>query len=150
VIRMRDVKLWVAVMAVALMGTGCSIMGPQYTASMDNVRALRESGDAPLKVGQFISKDGPETPNPLPVRGNSMRSPYNNSYADYFSEALKQEFLLAKRLSTDAKTELSGEVLKNHVDASGMSLGVTQIQARFIVQRGSPRCQTTCRVPDLN
>lgn len=136
-IKMRVVKLWAAVVAIAFLGTGCSITGPNYTASMDNVRSLRDGGDEPVRIGQFTSKIGPLTPNPLPVRGNSMKSPYNGSYADYFSEALKQEFLLAKRLSTAARTEVSGEVLKNNIDASGMSLGITEIQARFVVQRGS-------------
>ena len=64
-----------------------------------------------------------------------MTSPYENSFANYVAEAIKQELSLAKRYAADAGTEITGTLLKNDVDVSGFSTGSADISARFIVSR---------------
>lgn len=122
-------------LAVAIFSTGCSMMAPQYTASLDNVQKLKDAGAYTAKVGNFSSAPDKDNANPISLRGSSMVSPYQESYAAYLAEALKQELDLAKRLSPDASIEITGTLLKNDVDASGMSVGTVDLQARFVVMR---------------
>lgn len=122
-------------LAVAIFSTGCSMMAPQYTASLDNVQKLKDAGAYTAKVGNFSSAPDKDNANPISLRGSSMVSPYQESYAAYLAEALKQELDLAKRLSPNASIEITGTLLKNDVDASGMSVGTVDLQARFVVMR---------------
>lgn len=122
-------------LAVTIFSTGCSMMAPQYTASLDNVQKLKDAGTYTAKVGNFSSAPDKDNANPISLRGSSMLSPYQDSYAAYLAEALKQELDLAKKLSPDASIEITGTLLKNDVDASGMSVGTVDLQARFVVTR---------------
>ncbi|MCX7220769.1 MAG: hypothetical protein NTY70_18105 [Burkholderiales bacterium] len=115
--------------------TGCSVMAPQYNLSVDNVQLLKNSGTSLLKVGEFTSKEAPGNTNPISIRGSSLSSPYQNSYANYLAEALKQELTLAKKISAAASSEISGMLLQNDIDASVSSVGTTTIEARFIVKQ---------------
>jgi hypothetical protein len=132
---MRRIITVCLALAVAMFGTGCSMMAPQYTASLDNVQALKDSGTYTAKVGSFESSKDKANANPISVRGSSMVSPYQGSYANYVAEAIKQELSLARKLSPDASVEILGTVLKNDVDASGITTGFAEIEARFIVRR---------------
>ncbi|MDO8652049.1 MAG: hypothetical protein Q7R66_07660 [Undibacterium sp.] len=125
----------VVALAMALLSTGCSLMAPQYTASVENAQALKDAGNFTAKVGEFSSKDDPANANPITVRGSSLASPYQNSYANYLAEAIKQELSLASKLSPDANLEISGVLLKNDIDASGINVGFASIEARFVVKK---------------
>lgn len=83
---------------------------------MDNIETLKKAGSFHAKVGEFTSRPGPENHNPISLRGSSMTSPYQNSYAAYISEALKQELELAGKLAPNADIELSGTLIKNDID----------------------------------
>ncbi|HUL41102.1 MAG TPA: hypothetical protein VLV32_04245 [Burkholderiales bacterium] len=129
----------VAVMSLAVLfvvaGSGCSLMAPKYTASMENVQELKDAGDYTAKVGQFHSQPGPGNANPISLRGNSLLSPYADSYANYVAEAIKQELTLAGKLSPDAVVEVSGVLLKNDLDAATFGMGQGDIEARFVVKK---------------
>jgi hypothetical protein len=131
----RYITTPLALVVVAL-STGCSMMAPQYTASLDNVQTLKDSGNYTAKVGNFIASKDPAYANPIKIRGSSLASPYQDSYASYVAEAIKQELSLAKKLSSDASVEISGTILKNDIDASGFAVGWAEIQARFVMMRG--------------
>lgn len=122
-------------LAVTMLSTGCSMMAPQYTASLDNVQRLKDAGDFRAKVGNFAAAPDKANANPISLRGSSLTSPYSDSYAAYVAEAIRQELDLAQRMSTDAGTEITGTLLKNDIDASGMSVGFVDLQARFVVKR---------------
>lgn len=124
-----------AALAITLLGSGCSMMAPQYTASLDNVQMLKDAGSHTVKVGTFTSSADKANANPLSIRGSSLASPYQGSYANYVAEAIKQELSLAKKLSSDTTLEISGTVLKNDLDASGFTTGIASIEARFVVKR---------------
>jgi hypothetical protein len=66
-----------------------------------------------------------------------MHSPVGDSFGIYLSNAMEQEFAVAGDLSPNAKFEVSGVLLKNDIDASGLSRGEGTISARFVVRRGS-------------
>lgn len=112
--------------------SGCSIVAPTYNASMDNVTALQKGGDVSAKVTEFTSQKNKGNENPISLRGNTMRSPYNNSYAAYLTEAIKQELMLANKFSEDSKVDISGELLQNTIDPA-ISQGSARIEARFVV-----------------
>jgi hypothetical protein len=123
------------VVGSAAMASGCSLMAPRYTASLDNVQKLKDGAIAPTKVGAFRSDPGKDNPATISLRGSSLASPYNNSYGDYLAEALKQELSLAGKLSTDAQIEVTGALQKNDISVP-IGTGYGDITARFIVTRG--------------
>lgn len=122
-------------LAIVLASTGCSLMAPQYSSSVDNIQMLKDAGDFTLKVGTFDSKNNPENANPIQIRGSSMASPYQNSYANYLAESIRQELSLASKLAANANLEISGALLKNDIDASGFNVGFASIEARFLVKK---------------
>lgn len=126
-------KRILTLLAVAAL-TGCSTMAPQYPASLDNVAVLKKDG-APARVASFQSSAAKENANPISLRGTSMNSPYQGSYANYLTEAIKQELTLAGKYSPDADIEISGSLLKNDLDATGVSTGHGVMAARFIVKQ---------------
>jgi len=117
------------------LSTGCSMMAPQYSASINNVQTLKNSGASQIQVTQFNSSDDKANSNPITIRGSSLVSPYNASYSTYLTEALKQELKLANRFSVQSNIDVSGVLLKNDIDASGFSTGYATVEARFIVKR---------------
>ena len=68
------------------------------------------------------------------MRGSSMTSPYEGSYANYLAEAIKAELVMAGKLAPGSDVEISGVLLKNDIDAA-TSVGTGDIQARFLVKR---------------
>jgi hypothetical protein len=129
----RALVLAVLVSSAAL-ASGCSLMAPRYTASLDNVQKLKDGGIAPTKVGTFRSDSGKDNPPSISLRGSSLASPYNASYADYLAEALKQELSMAGKLAPDAQIEVSGVLQKNDISVP-IGTGYGDITARFIVTR---------------
>ncbi len=124
------------VLAATVFSTGCAMVAPTYSASIDNIQVLKDSGNYTAKVGEFTASKDKAYANPISIRGSSLISPYGESYANYVAEALKQELSLAKKLSPDADTEILGTVLKNDINTTGGTLGWAEIEARFIMKRG--------------
>jgi hypothetical protein len=124
---------------MVLLGTalgGCSMMAPQYSASIENVQKLKDAGIASARVGKFDSSPDRANANPISLRGSSLQSPYESSYAAYLAEAIKQELSLAGKLAAGTDIEISGALLKNDIDASGFSTATGDIEARFVVKKG--------------
>jgi hypothetical protein len=130
----RALVLAVVVSSAAL-ASGCSLTAPRYTASLDNVQKLKDGVIAPTKVGAFKSDPGKGNPTAISIRGSSLASPYNNSYADYLAESLKQELSMAGKLAPDAQIEVSGALQKNDISIPPVGSGSGDISARFIVTR---------------
>jgi len=122
-------------LGVVALSTGCSMMAPPYSASMENVQNLKNSGDSKVSVGQFSSIPGAGNNYPLSIRGSSMSSPYNNSYGAYVAAAIQQELTLANRYAQGGNLEVSGSLLKNDIEAAGFSVGYVTVEARFVVKR---------------
>jgi hypothetical protein len=123
-------------LVVTLGNTGCTMMAPQYAPLLENVQTLRDGGTYSAQVTEFGSQPGQQNENPLSIRGNTIVSPYSGSYASYLAEALRQELALAKK-SQSADTTVTGMVLRNTVDGSGMNTGTADIAVRFVVKRSN-------------
>jgi hypothetical protein len=132
---MKKIVRMFAVIALVALASGCSMMAPQYSASLTNVQALKDGGDFSAKVGEFSATKDPGNVNPISIRGSSLSSPYGGSYALYLAEAVKQELSLAGKLSSGADVEISGVLQKNDLDGSGFSKGAGVIEARFVVKK---------------
>jgi hypothetical protein len=130
----RTLTLAVA-LSIAAVACGCSLTAPRYTASLENVQKLKDAEIQPTKVGAFQAASAKDNPTTVSLRGASLASPYDNSYAEYLAEALKQELSLAGKLTPDAQIEVSGVLQKNDINIP-ISTGTGDISARFIVTRG--------------
>lgn len=126
-----------AALLVTLGNTGCTMMAPQYAPLLENVQTLRNGGMYSAQVAEFDSQPGQQNENPLSIRGNTIVSPYGGNYAGYLAEALRQELALAKKWSQSADTTVTGMVLRNTVDGSGMNTGTADIAVRFVVKRSN-------------
>jgi hypothetical protein len=121
-------------LCIAALASGCSVTTPRYTASLANVQKLKDSDIQPIKVGTFQPAPGLSTAKSISLRGNSVASPYDSSYATYLAQALTQELSLAGRLEPDAQIEVSGVLQKNDISIP-FSTGSGDIAARFVVTR---------------
>lgn len=130
---MRQVELWVCVLLAGAVASGCSTVAPQYSASIENVQVLKDSGSPGAKAGAFSQEASVK--DSVSLRASSMNSPYG-TYGNYLAEAVKQELQMAGKLSPGANIEVSGVLLKNSIDISGLSTGYGDIEARFVVKKG--------------
>lgn len=133
---MNKALLVICMIGLSYIESGCSIMAPQYSASIENVQKLKDGGNIAAKVGKFDSSTDQTNANPISLRGMSLLSPYENSYAVYLVEAIKQELALAGKMNLGTDIEISGVLLKNDIDASGFSTATGNIEARFVVKKG--------------
>jgi hypothetical protein len=115
--------------------TGCANLNtPKYSFSPENVQALKDAGNAKVRLGEFRAAT-PETETAdIGMRGARLSSPYG-SFSSYLREALQQEFAEAGRIAPDAKTEISGELVKHLFNANGLSVGEGELAARITVKR---------------
>lgn len=111
------------------------MMAPSYSPSIENVQLLKDSGIAAARVGTFDSKPEGSNDTGISLRGSTLQSPYGSSYSLYLAEAIKQELILAGKLKPDAGMEISGTLLKNDMDLSGISIASGDITARFVVKK---------------
>ena len=126
----------IAMLAASLFATGCAGPAPNYAPSIDNVEALKKSGITAPNVGAVtVSADLPGGKS-LSLRANTMVSPVGANFGDYIATALRQELELAKLLNAQSGLEISGALLRNNIDAGGISTNEGQIEARFVVKRG--------------
>jgi hypothetical protein len=126
---------FILILTSAALASGCSVVAPRYTASLENVQKIKDADIQPAKVGIFNSIPDKGNANPISLRGNLLNSPYDGSYAKYLNEALKQELSLAGKLTPDAQIEVSGALQKNDINIP-LSSGSGDLEARFVVTRG--------------
>ena len=131
---MSIVKKLIIVAGIAVLSSGCSLMAPKYTASLDNVQTLSNAGDYSASVGGFDSIEAPGNADPISLRGSTMTSPYA-TYALYVAEALKQELSLAGKLAPDADVEVTGTLRKNDINIPAFGPGSGDIEVRFVVKK---------------
>jgi hypothetical protein len=130
----RILSLVVAVAALALT-TGCATKAPPYQPSIDNVGALKKTGSKATSVGTFGTQPGAPGATSIQLRAAQMTPPNGGTYAQYIEEALKAELDLAKRLDPKANIVITGVLVKNIINAGGISKNDGEIEARFTVRR---------------
>ncbi len=130
---------------VVVLLSGCATTAPPYQPSMENVGTLQNHRPAQVKVGGFTAgkKEG-EKVNQLTIRGGAFASPYGGSYVEYLREALREELRLAGLLNDKSEIEVSGALLRNEFDASGVTLGHATMEAELTVKKnGAVRYRKT-------
>ncbi|EJL91727.1 hypothetical protein PMI15_00022 [Polaromonas sp. CF318] len=121
--------------AVSAILAGCAGPAPNYAPSIDNVETLKKIEGAPaVKTGTIAVTAGMPGGASLSLRANTMTSPVGKNYGDYIAEALRQELALAKLYNPQSGVEISGTLIKNNIDAGGISTNAGQIEARFVVK----------------
>jgi len=126
-------KNLITITVFMLLITGCSIAAPKYNTDFNNISLMRKEKIIPVKVGSVTKNNtANEDVDSLSIRGGSFNSPYG-SYTAYLSEALKQELDDARLFDPTSQIEVSAVLLRNSIDASGISQGIAEIEARFMV-----------------
>ncbi len=124
-----------AALVLSAFAVGCAGPAPNYAPSIDNVESLKRSGSENVNVGAFtVAADLPGG-KAISLRANSMVSPVGGNFGDYIASALRQELELAKLYNAKSGLEVSGALLRNNIDAGGISTSTGQIEARFLVKR---------------
>jgi hypothetical protein len=124
------------ILCLTTLTSGCALVAPRYSSSLENVQKLKDSGMQPAKVGNFTSTPDKGNANPISIRGSSLNSPYDGSYAKYLGQALEQELSLAGKLSPDAQMEFSGALQKNDMSVPPVGSASGDLAARFVITRG--------------
>ena len=122
----------IAVIALSLLATACSMQAPPYQVSLDNVQSIKRAKVIPLNVGAIVST---KKLNSISLRGSSMQSPVGKTYGEYLAKALEDELKLAKIWSGVSSTVITGEMLTNDIDVSSFSEGTGETSAKFVVTR---------------
>jgi hypothetical protein len=114
---------------------GCSTIAPKYNTDFNNISQMRKEKLNPVKVGA-VTKDltATEDVDHLRIRFQGYESP-NGTFTAYLGEALKQELDDAQLLDPNSQIEVNAVLLKNKLDASGISIGFAEITARFVVRK---------------
>ncbi|MFT3782148.1 MAG: hypothetical protein QM790_09035 [Nibricoccus sp.] len=116
---------------------GCTLVAPKYVSAPANINQLRDAAATGAKVGEFTAdarvEDGATS---ISLRGNSMVSPYDNSYVEYLKAALRQDLEDARLLDPNSSIEISGMLIHNDINIAGFSKGHASVEARFIIKRG--------------
>ncbi|MES2943019.1 MAG: hypothetical protein V4772_09150 [Pseudomonadota bacterium] len=119
---------------VSVFLTGCAGPAPNYLASIDNVEALKKVGSGVLvKTGAIGVTAGMPGADGMKLRAATMVSPVGANFGDYIAAALRQELELAKLYNPQSGVEITGTLIKNNIDAGGISSNEGQIEARFLV-----------------
>jgi hypothetical protein len=126
----------VALFSLSAFMVGCAGPAPNYSPSIDNVEILKKSGGAAAKLGVVTVKADLPGGKAMSMRANTMVSPVGENFGDYIAASLRQELDLAKMFNAQSGVEISGALLRNNIDAGGISTNAGQIEARFIVKRG--------------
>jgi len=130
--QLRRVVLFTGI-AVSAFLVGCAGPAPNYAPSIDNVETLKKIEGASVKTGTIGVTAGMPGSAALNLRANTMTSPVGKNYGDYIAAALRQELELAKLYNPQSGVEISGTLIKNNIDAGGISTNAGQIEARFVV-----------------
>jgi len=119
------------------------LLGDCAAASMDRPRASTENGAylrgvrlAPVQVGSFMPGAGKPAAldRSIGIRGASLRSPVQGSFARYLGETLQVELAAAGLLDADAPTVISGTLGDSELEAA-IGQGSARLTARFVVTR---------------
>lgn len=127
-----------ATLLAALILGGCAT-GPigTHQPSLATVQSLRQTSMAPAAVGEFTP--GPQLAaardKSVGVRGSSLSSPTSGSFTAYLKEALITDLRAAGKYDTAARTVISGQLIRNELNAGGVSSANSTIAAKFAVAR---------------
>lgn len=133
---LRRAAILGSAIAVTLL-TGCAqIKLGAPVASVENLQKAKAAGMAPAAVSEFgLAVGKPKSMDEgLSVRGNTVSSPFQNSFAQYLKETLAAELKAAGLLDPASKVVIQGSLTDSQVDAPA-DKGTASLAARFVVAK---------------
>jgi len=113
--------------------SGCTSFAPPYQPDFELVNKLKSTDLPAMKTGEFTEQN--ELVNKITIRGGPMVSPYEKSYAKYLEKALEEELKQSELWDKSSNIVISGTLLINELDGSGISVGESDMSANFIVTK---------------
>jgi hypothetical protein len=118
--------------------TGCASQKlAAHQPSVDSVQSIRNSGMAPVNVGDF--KVAPaanvKIDKLVTVRGSQLTSPNNDSFSAYLRESLLTDLKSAGKYDPASALTVSAQLLRNELNAAGFSKADASLGAKFSVAR---------------
>jgi len=114
----------------------CTTVAPPYAASVANVDVTAKLA-GPIAVGKFEFEKGREAElNSVGARAGVFVSPINNSFADYFGDAVTKDLKAAGKFDASSPRVLTGVLVKNYLTAAGTQVNESDLQVRFRLAQG--------------
>jgi hypothetical protein len=130
------IKMFLLVLLSSVILSACSTPAPNYSISIPSVQKIKLSGAEPTSVGEFTSQSSSANNETISIRGNPMVSP-KGTFAGYVQNALITELTEAKIFDPKSATKISATLIKNDISAAGFITASGEIEARFVVSRGT-------------
>jgi hypothetical protein len=130
---MRLIAISLLTLTFLITTSGCSTTAPNYQGSRKNAESLSNLPNTKIGVSTFTDSNNSDNKKQLSMRGNTVNSPYGESYASYIENAIRTDLILAGRHSNDSDLRIAGVVIKNDVDASGINIGtgISEVEITF-------------------
>jgi hypothetical protein len=121
---------------VLLSGCAQVPMG-EAVPSIANIQKIKSIGMKPVALGKFSAdkQKGEAFDTVINIRSNSLFSPYEKSFSLYLKETLSAELTAAGLLDASSSIVVSGVLLANKLDASGITEGTGKLSADFTVMK---------------
>lgn len=121
----------IIVMQIVAALSACATTAPRYTPDLAASEELEKQALGKMRVGEFSSA----TPDveKITIRGGTFNAPGGSSFANYLRMALQDELVMAGIWDESSSISISGILLENDLDASGINTGIADLSAEFIV-----------------
>jgi len=126
-----------AMMLGSVLLPGCaSLKLGDHQPAVDTLVALRDSGIAPLAVGEFKLASGlnPDLDKHQSSRGNPIDPPAGSTFSGYLKDSLTADLKAAGKLDAASPLSVRGQLTKNEL-STGVSSAQVVLGARFQVVR---------------
>jgi hypothetical protein len=110
---------------------GCTLPGPRYEPSFDNVQVLKQANS---KVSA-VELTGAKKTGGVSIRGSTIKSPYGKDLIHYIQTALQGELEKAGLLASDGTKKITGVILTNKIDCA-ISTAFGEMKGTFSVAQG--------------
>lgn len=129
---MQYLKHIVVFLGLALLMSGCSSKGIEFTPNFNSINELKDSDLKTMRVqkNDFASAEA-HAKAVLVGRGtNKMLSPYGGSFQEYLEISLREELKQASLYDENSDIMIVTELLTNKLD-TGMVVGTADLSANF-------------------
>lgn len=123
----------VAVVLASCLAACAHTPAPAYQPAVANTELLL-NGQSKLRVGSFDALAGAENER-LRARGASISGGTDGLYSTYLRDALSTELETAGRLDPSSTTVIEGTLIRNDLNAAGISSADATVAARFVVKQ---------------
>lgn len=124
----------ISILSLTLVACG-TVPAPKYQPSKENIEKIKTL-EKSVDIGKFELKQSNVAKDVISIRAINMNSPYGTSFSDYLENALRLDFSLAEKLSEKSDLTMSGAILKNDLDGSGINVGTGIAEVEVKINKG--------------